>query len=77
MKEKAEVLLEVDRLQTVRDELAEQVASLHAQLEQERSKVRALTTDPKSKDKVNLLFFKLSTALLKSVKPFNQNKLVH
>lgn len=56
MKEKAEVLLEIDRLQTVRDELSEQVASLFAQLEQERSKVRALTNDPKSKDKVSLLF---------------------
>jgi len=44
--------MEVERLQTVKDELSEQVASLHAQLEQERSKNRALSTDSKTKDKV-------------------------
>ncbi|XP_069677358.1 G kinase-anchoring protein 1-like isoform X2 [Periplaneta americana] len=48
MKDKAEVLIEVDRLQRMRDELSSEVSSLHVQLEQERSKVRALTSDPKN-----------------------------
>ncbi|XP_049938160.1 G kinase-anchoring protein 1-like [Schistocerca serialis cubense] len=49
MKDKAEVLLEVDRLQQMRDELSSEVSSLHTLLEQERSKVRALTSDTKNK----------------------------
>ncbi|XP_063216412.1 G kinase-anchoring protein 1-like isoform X2 [Bacillus rossius redtenbacheri] len=50
MRDKAEVLVEVDRLQRVRDELSAEVSSLHVQLEQERSKVRALTSaDTKGK----------------------------
>lgn len=52
MKDKAEVLMEVERLQAVKDELSNEVSNLHALLEQERSKVRALTAEPKSKDKV-------------------------
>lgn len=54
MKDKAEVLVEVDKLQRVRDELSTEVSSLAAQLEQEKSKVRSLTTgDAKGKDKVS------------------------
>ncbi|XP_066994412.1 G kinase-anchoring protein 1 isoform X2 [Anabrus simplex] len=49
MRDKAEVLMEVERLQQMREELTTEVTTLHAQLEQERSKVRALTADPKSK----------------------------
>lgn len=49
MKDKAEVLVEVERLQLMRDELSSEVSSLHAQLEQERSKVRALSGDSKGK----------------------------
>nr|CAD7259776.1 unnamed protein product [Timema shepardi] len=50
MRDKAEVLIEVDRLQRVKDELSSEVSSLYAQLEQERSKVRALSaSDPKNK----------------------------
>lgn len=49
MKDKAEALFEVDKLRRVKDELSIEVSSLHAQLEQERSKVRALTSDSKSK----------------------------
>ncbi|XP_021941709.1 G kinase-anchoring protein 1-like isoform X2 [Zootermopsis nevadensis] len=49
MKDKAEALFEVDKLRRVKDELSTEVSSLHAQLEQERSKVRALTSDCKSK----------------------------
>lgn len=49
MKDKAEVLIEVDRLQRMRDELSSEVSNLHALLEQERSKVRALTSDTKNK----------------------------
>lgn len=58
VKDKAEVLVEVDKLQRVRDELSTAVSSLAAQLEQEKSKVRSLTTgDAKGKDKVS--FFSL------------------
>ncbi|KAL0271564.1 UNVERIFIED_CONTAM: hypothetical protein PYX00_008620 [Menopon gallinae] len=53
MKDKAEVLMEVERLQTVKDELSSEVVNLHAQLEQERSKVRALSgNEHKTKDKM-------------------------
>lgn len=48
VKDKAAVLVEVDKLNRVRDELSSEVESLAAQLEQEKSKVRALT----GKDKV-------------------------
>jgi len=52
MKDKAQVLVEVDKLQRVRDELSNEVESLAAQLEQEKSKVRALTGgDTKAKEK--------------------------
>lgn len=54
VKEKAEVLIEVDRLQMMRDELSSEVSSLHAQLEQERSKVHALTAENKNKSQVRL-----------------------
>ncbi|KAK0161080.1 hypothetical protein PV327_009596 [Microctonus hyperodae] len=45
MKDKASVLAEVAKLQEIRDELTSEVSSLHAQLEQERSKTRISTTD--------------------------------
>ncbi|KRT79280.1 hypothetical protein AMK59_6689, partial [Oryctes borbonicus] len=52
MKDKADVLLELERLNTVKNELTEEVAKLHALLEQERSKVAALTAESqKVKDK--------------------------
>lgn len=51
MKDKAEVLMEVERLEAVKDELSNEVSRLYAQLEQERSKVRALTGEQKTKDK--------------------------
>lgn len=54
MKDKAEALFEVEKLRRVKDELSTEVSSLHAQLEQERSKVRALTSDSKSKAQVTL-----------------------
>lgn len=44
MKDKADVLIELDRLSRVKDELTEEVARLHGLLEQERSKVSALTS---------------------------------
>ncbi|GLV31175.1 hypothetical protein CBL_12250 [Carabus blaptoides fortunei] len=46
MKDKADVLMELDRLSRVRDELTEEVTRLHGLLEQERSKVGALTAEP-------------------------------
>ncbi|KAK0157903.1 hypothetical protein PV328_011590 [Microctonus aethiopoides] len=45
MKDKASVLAEVAKLQEIRDELTSEVTSLHAQLEQERSKTRISSTD--------------------------------
>lgn len=48
MKEKAAIIAEFVKLQEVRDDLLSEVSSLHAQLEQERSKTRASSTDAKS-----------------------------
>ena len=42
MKEKAELLLEVERLSVIRDELTSEVTELHESLEKERSKVSKL-----------------------------------
>eukprot|EP00916_Digyalum_oweni_P022048 GHVL01036577.1.p1 GENE.GHVL01036577.1~~GHVL01036577.1.p1 ORF type:complete len:278 (+),score=60.66 GHVL01036577.1:1673-2506(+) len=42
MKDKASILVQVEELTTVKDELTEQVATLTADLEKERSKVHAL-----------------------------------
>ncbi|CAK9804981.1 G kinase-anchoring protein 1 [Anthophora plagiata] len=53
MKDKASVLAEVAKLQEIRDELTSEVASLHAQLEQERSKTRTTTTDVKPSKQTN------------------------
>ena len=39
MKEKAEILVEAEKLRKVKDELSEELQDLHIQLEQERSKV--------------------------------------
>ncbi|CAH0687808.1 unnamed protein product [Spodoptera exigua] len=50
MKDKAEVLIEVERLRSVQAELTAELASLHTDLEKERSK----NTDPRAhKDKKN------------------------
>lgn len=43
VRDKAEILVDLDKLQRVKDELTEEMTNLHAQLEQERSKVHALT----------------------------------
>ncbi|XP_012268609.1 G kinase-anchoring protein 1-like [Athalia rosae] len=53
MKDKASVLVEVAKLQEIRDELTAEVASLHALLEQERSKTRASSVDPKTSKQTN------------------------
>ncbi|XP_014676146.1 PREDICTED: G kinase-anchoring protein 1-like [Priapulus caudatus] len=45
MKEKAEVLLQMEELLAVRDEMTQQVTELHGLLEQERSKVHSLTSE--------------------------------
>jgi len=42
VKEKAELLLEVERLSVIRDELTGNVTELHESLEKERSKVSKL-----------------------------------
>jgi hypothetical protein len=53
VKDKVDVLLEVERLKTGREELLTEVQSLHAQLEQERSKVHDLAKgSEKQKSKV-------------------------
>ncbi|XP_028853059.1 G kinase-anchoring protein 1-like isoform X1 [Denticeps clupeoides] len=52
MKDKAEILLQVDELLGIKEELLSQVASLHAALEQERSKVKGLQSEqPKTNRK--------------------------
>ncbi|KAK9739768.1 hypothetical protein QE152_g8765 [Popillia japonica] len=53
MKDKADVLMELERLNNVKNELTDEVAKLHGLLEQERSKVAALTVNNniKVKDK--------------------------
>ncbi|RVE44757.1 hypothetical protein evm_010609 [Chilo suppressalis] len=48
MKDKAEVLVEVERLRAVQSELTSEIAALHTELEKERSKN---AQDPRSKDK--------------------------
>ena len=53
MKDKASVLAEVAKLQEIRDELTLEVASLHAQLEQERSKTRTSSADVKPSKQTN------------------------
>uniref|UniRef100_A0ABM5FSJ0 G kinase-anchoring protein 1 isoform X2 n=1 Tax=Pogona vitticeps TaxID=103695 RepID=A0ABM5FSJ0_9SAUR len=45
MKDKAEILLQVDESQSIKNELTLQVSSLHAALEQERSKVKLLQAE--------------------------------
>ncbi|XP_075218799.1 G kinase-anchoring protein 1-A-like [Lycorma delicatula] len=45
MKDKAEVLVQMESTQKVKDELSNEVERLHALLEQERSKVRSLTAE--------------------------------
>lgn len=57
MKDKAAVLAEVAKLQEIRDELTSEVSSLHAQLEQERSKNHASNSEAKPiKQNVNMSF---------------------
>lgn len=57
VKDKAEVLVEVERLRGVQSELTAEVESLHAELERERSK----NADPRAKDKVG--YFSCITSL--------------
>ncbi|XP_077004706.1 G kinase-anchoring protein 1 isoform X5 [Tamandua tetradactyla] len=45
MKDKAEILLQVDESQSIKNELTMQVTSLHTALEQERSKVKVLQAE--------------------------------
>uniref|UniRef100_A0A1A8KI59 G kinase anchoring protein 1 n=2 Tax=Nothobranchius TaxID=28779 RepID=A0A1A8KI59_NOTKU len=45
MKDKAEILLQVEELLHIKEELSSQVTLLHAALEQERSKVKGLQSD--------------------------------
>ncbi|NP_001085868.1 G kinase-anchoring protein 1-A isoform X1 [Xenopus laevis] len=45
MKDKAEILLQVDELLSIKNELTLQVTTLHAALEQERSKVKILQAE--------------------------------
>ncbi|XP_026198047.1 G kinase-anchoring protein 1 isoform X2 [Anabas testudineus] len=45
MKDKAEILLQVEELLHIKEELSSQVTSLHAALEQERSKVKGLQSE--------------------------------
>ena len=47
MKEKSEILVEMEKLTKVKDELTAEVDSLATQLQQERSKVSALMNEAK------------------------------
>ncbi|CAL1285076.1 unnamed protein product [Larinioides sclopetarius] len=47
MREKAEILLQIDQLISVKDELTEELKEYHTAVEQERSKVHALQTELK------------------------------
>jgi len=68
VKDKASVLAEVAKLQEIRDELTSEVASLHAQLEQERSKTRTSSVDVKtSKQTVRLKYCFLFKCMLDSI----------
>lgn len=57
MKDKASVLSELERLNSVKNELTDEVTRLHGLLEQERSKVASLSEGLKHKDKVNIYIF--------------------
>uniref|UniRef100_A0A3Q0R8G4 G kinase anchoring protein 1 n=1 Tax=Amphilophus citrinellus TaxID=61819 RepID=A0A3Q0R8G4_AMPCI len=57
MKDKAEILLQVEELLHIKEELSSQVTLLHAALEQERSKVKGLQSEqPKHQVRVQILF---------------------
>ena len=45
VKEKSEILLQVDELTNVKNELSDELADMHTQLEQERSKVSSLKVE--------------------------------
>ena len=47
VKEKADLLLEVERLSLIRDELTDDISELHESLEKERSKVSKLKDEIK------------------------------
>jgi len=55
VKEKSEILVEMEKLTKVKDELTIEVDSLAIQLQQERSKVSALTNESK-KTAVNIKY---------------------
>lgn len=66
MKDKAAVLAEVLKLQEIRDELTSEVTSLHALLEQERSKnLKSSTADTKSSKQSVIYIFNIHTINLK------------
>lgn len=55
VKDKADVLMELERLNGVKNELTEEVTRLHALLEQERSKVASLTAEVQHKHKEKVI----------------------
>lgn len=54
MKDKASVLLELEKVTTMKEDLTEEVGKLHKLLEQERSKANANNGD-KNKEKVRII----------------------
>lgn len=54
VKDKASVLVEVTKLNDIRDELTAEVTSLHVQLEQERSKTRIAPVESSKPTKQNV-----------------------
>uniref|UniRef100_A0A3P9Q274 G kinase anchoring protein 1 n=1 Tax=Poecilia reticulata TaxID=8081 RepID=A0A3P9Q274_POERE len=58
MKDKAEILLQVEELLHIKEELSSQVTLLHAALEQERSKVKGLQSEqPKHQVRAKMIVF--------------------
>uniref|UniRef100_A0A3B5QQI4 G kinase anchoring protein 1 n=1 Tax=Xiphophorus maculatus TaxID=8083 RepID=A0A3B5QQI4_XIPMA len=58
MKDKAEILLQVEELLHIKEELSSQVTLLHAALEQERSKVKGLQSEqPKHQVRAKIIVF--------------------
>lgn len=56
VKEKAELIIEMEKLTKVKDELTAEVEKLSSELQQERSKVSALS-DAKKNAVINFLYF--------------------
>lgn len=62
MKEKAELIIEVEKISKVKDELTAELENLSSQLQQERSKVTALTDVKKTAVRITIISTSRSSA---------------